>query len=135
LEQYKKFLLSQADKFERVFVVAGFFSFCAFLTLQLSLGNHEFYSGEWNETMRTIESICKERGNLHYLNGSSIIVDGVRVVGGTLWSFIPEDAKEEIWYRLNDYRQIRKRGEEKLKEGEKGEPLDIIFFQIGRAHV
>lgn len=52
-------------------------------------GNHEFYNqGEISETMQTIWDVCKKFDNVHPLvvPGDSCVIDGVRFIGGTLWT-------------------------------------------------
>ena len=36
----------------------------------------------------------------------SILLDGVRVIGTTLWSHVPDDRASEVADGLNDYRMI-----------------------------
>jgi len=88
---YKEFLLKQAEKFEKVFVIAG---------------NHEYYHGTVADTKNAISSICKEHKNLIFMDAKSISINGVRVIGCTLWTNIPTQHKEEISMCLRDYSRI-----------------------------
>ena len=40
------------------------------------------------------------------MNRTSLLIDGVRFLGCTLWSYIPPDARLICEYSLNDYRRI-----------------------------
>ena len=57
--------------------------------------------------MKRTEEICKKHPNLIFMNRRSYSIAGVRVVGTTLWSFVPEDDTMEVQYSLNDYRRIK----------------------------
>lgn len=69
-------------------------------------GNHEYYRtsiGRFDKKMREFTELYD---NLHFLQKDSIIIDGVRIIGATLWS----DTREHSWEvesKMNDYRYIR----------------------------
>lgn len=50
--------------------------------------------------------ICNLRENLVFMDKDSILINGVRILGCTLWSFIPPHARDICEYSLVDYRQI-----------------------------
>eukprot|EP00761_Pharyngomonas_kirbyi_P013396 gb/GECH01013425.1/.p1 GENE.gb/GECH01013425.1/~~gb/GECH01013425.1/.p1 ORF type:complete len:269 (+),score=69.16 gb/GECH01013425.1/:1-807(+) len=87
--KYEEFLLHQASRFERVYVVAG---------------NHEYYLAEYYQTQKRIQEICDKKENLIFLQERSDIFDGHRIVGTTLWSYIPEDTRQMAEHAMNDYR-------------------------------
>jgi len=89
---YQEFLFQCADRFEKVFIVAG---------------NHEFYRNEYFETCQKIDQICLARSNLYFLNGRALHFPGLKILGCTLWSHIAETHKKEIFQRLNDFKLIR----------------------------
>eukprot|EP01114_Cavostelium_apophysatum_P022598 TRINITY_DN8227_c0_g3_i1.p1 TRINITY_DN8227_c0_g3~~TRINITY_DN8227_c0_g3_i1.p1 ORF type:complete len:240 (+),score=58.91 TRINITY_DN8227_c0_g3_i1:2-721(+) len=91
-EQYRQFLRSEAKKFKKVFVVAG---------------NHEYYGGSITGVNEAIRKICSEEENLIFLDRTSVLLDGVRILGCTLWSFIPEEFRTEVSFSLNDFRHIK----------------------------
>jgi metallophosphoesterase superfamily enzyme len=55
-EDYRDFLLEQCKYYEKVIVLAG---------------NHEFYHSTIDETMKTIQNICKENNKLLFLTKDS----------------------------------------------------------------
>jgi len=91
-DQYENFLKSEAKKYKKVFVLAG---------------NHEYYHGEATQTKKTISRICDEVENLEFMDKKSLLVDGVRILGCTLWSFIPPQNYDEVSSGLNDFRMIK----------------------------
>lgn len=97
---YERFLHHMADQFQLVLVVAG---------------NHEFYNHEnkpYPEIQAKIQSICDSHPRLKYMNRTSLLINGVRILGCTLWSYIPEHAHLICEYSLNDYRRINGPGGE-----------------------
>lgn len=107
VDRYRRFLSEASAHFEHVVVLAG---------------NHEFYSDPHSdggrqlhsELLDRIRSICAEIGKVHFLDWDSppLVLDGVRVVGGTMWGFVPVEAQldqagaESVEYKLSDYRHI-----------------------------
>lgn len=72
-------------------------------------GNHEFYSSEYQETISALEQECKGSNNVHFLNNDSVVINGVRFLGSTLWSDLLVDGLDkagEIGLRLNDFWHI-----------------------------
>lgn len=108
---YGRFLRDMAEKFELVLVL---------------LGNHEYYShehargsggagGEHSaaihcEMHRKVRDICDAHPRLLLMHNKSIVVNGVRVIGSTLWSDIPVLDQPTVEATMNDYALIRKRG-------------------------
>ncbi|KAL6046899.1 Ser/Thr protein phosphatase superfamily [Balamuthia mandrillaris] len=95
-EGYAEFLVQQAARFEKVFVVAG---------------NHEFYSGagintHYEEVRKDIAEICSRAPNLHFLDKTSMFWRGYRILGCTLWSHIPPEAKAVVTKSQTDFRAI-----------------------------
>jgi len=81
---YKHFLRSQAERFKKVIVLTG---------------NHEYYSTprwktHFEEVENEIRSLCAEIPNIIFLHKESILLDGIRILGATLW--------EPIAYSSND---------------------------------
>lgn len=91
---YQRLIVDLSKRFKNVIVVAG---------------NHEFFSpkrrkltvGEIRAQMEDIASLYK---NVHYLENKSIILDGVRFLGCTLWTSIPCDMWKHVRKKMNDYR-------------------------------
>jgi predicted phosphodiesterase len=96
---YERFIMEHADRFEYVFVIAG---------------NHEFYTAEYHSTRQQIQEICSKKDNVHFLDKGSFLyvnpsdsTDRIRILGCTLWSFVPDKSIEYISKVLNDYRCIQ----------------------------
>lgn len=73
-------------------------------------GNHEYWGSNIHSTHRKIGEIIAERSldNVFYLNDSSVVLDGVAFVGGTLWTNIKNPLVEiQVQAGMNDYRRIR----------------------------
>lgn len=75
-------------------------------------GNHEFYGLEWNQTMRELREAARKFGVI-LLDRESIVVDGVRFLGATLWTdfnALGESrraaAMEKARNYINDYKMI-----------------------------
>eukprot|EP00455_Lapot_gusevi_P023311 TRINITY_DN2421_c0_g4_i1.p1 TRINITY_DN2421_c0_g4~~TRINITY_DN2421_c0_g4_i1.p1 ORF type:complete len:329 (+),score=38.59 TRINITY_DN2421_c0_g4_i1:214-1200(+) len=90
--KYRDFLLHQAERFQKVFVLAG---------------NHEYYKNTFEETKAKMEEICALHPNLVCLNPGSVLVDGVRVIGATLWSMVDERDARRVTSSMNDYSLIK----------------------------
>jgi hypothetical protein len=98
-EDYEKFIELQADNFPHVLILAG---------------NHEYYSGDSGAgSLMTVPAIkqrinrlCDELGNVTFLDRRSVIIDGVRVSGCTLWSDVFPETQDCIEEAINDYKMI-----------------------------
>lgn len=66
------------------------------------LGNHEFYHNELNSIRNEWQNLDQKISNLHVLDDSTILIDGVRFVGGTLWS----DMNSGDWFTIQKARQV-----------------------------
>jgi hypothetical protein len=87
------FLHLQADRFETVLFLAG---------------NHEFYNkGGTPKSVAAqrqwISEVCDARDNLHFLEESSLLENGVRILATTLWSYIPPTVESQAERSMNDY--------------------------------
>jgi predicted phosphodiesterase len=49
-------------------------------------GNHEFYHGKFFQGLDTLRETCAQFSNIHFLENSSVTIDDVIFVGGTLWT-------------------------------------------------
>jgi len=91
-EKYHQFLLDISTKFKMVFVLAG---------------NHEYYHNIVDKAKEKIAAICAERDNLVFMYRKSLLVEGIRILGTTLWSHIPDKFAEEVGMCLSDFRVIK----------------------------
>lgn len=72
-------------------------------------GNHEFYADEYQQTLQLIRNQCAG-SQVSFLENDSVIVQGVRFLGCTLWAdlFTEGDQKAEaLGQTLNDFRRIQ----------------------------
>ncbi len=75
------------------------------------LGNHEFYGGAVPKLIEDFRRLCAGT-NIHILENDTLIFDGVRFLGCTLWTDFrlfgdPALAEREAATVMNDYRFIR----------------------------
>lgn len=71
------------------------------------MGNHEHYHGNIESTYRLLREFLPDF--VHILEQSSVVVQGQRFVGATLWTDMGQGAPEVkamVQYRMNDYRVI-----------------------------
>lgn len=79
-------------------------------------GNHEYYNHGGKVTMdqadATLSKLCATAGpNVVFMQGTGIDVNGVRVLGATLWSDLPTaEITAAVEGHLNDYRLVYMRG-------------------------
>jgi predicted phosphodiesterase len=79
-------------------------------------GNHEFYGGSINGTLRDLRERCKG-SNVHVLDKGELTIAGVRFLGATLWTDFKlfaddatnEGAKIRAQQLLRDFSRIRLR--------------------------
>ncbi|KAJ5783746.1 calcineurin-like phosphoesterase [Penicillium psychrosexuale] len=96
-DQYLRFLQRQTEKFELVFLV---------------LGNHEFYGGSFEsafETARRLEQEPSLNGRLILLHQRRYDIPDshVTILGCTLWSDIPENSRDIVHYKIQDFQKIK----------------------------
>ncbi len=73
-------------------------------------GNHEFYHGRWNKTIKILREHCHSYTNVHFLEQDTVVIDGVVFVGGTLWTDCNNNdplTLHSLSGMMNDYRLIR----------------------------
>ena len=81
------------------------------LKVLVVLGNHEYYNhGRQRHTVQDCldeaQKICSMASNLVLMNKTSLLINGVRVLGTTLWSKVTPQQYKDISQQLNDYRLI-----------------------------
>lgn len=92
---YRKFLNQVSRDFPHVVIVAG---------------NHEFYNGRWHQTLDILRQEYSKYHNIHFLENSSVVIDGVLFTGATLWTDLNKGCAltpYAVQETLNDYRKIR----------------------------
>ncbi|RDW86944.1 uncharacterized protein DSM5745_03586 [Aspergillus mulundensis] len=95
-DNYRGFLQRQTRQFERVLLV---------------LGNHEFYNDTFPrglEKARQLENDPSMNGRLVLLHQGRYDVPNtlVTVLGCTLWSSVPDDAKDIVRSKIQDFKKI-----------------------------
>ena len=69
-----------------------------------TMGNHEYYNSNKNDTERGIKIILPN--NFHWLNNSEITLEGQHFFGGTLW--FKDEAFNQLFEReLSDFKLIK----------------------------
>ena len=82
------------------------------------LGNHDHWDGAAENTMITIRASLRDYPNVHVLDKDTVVLDGVRFVGCTLWTHVPPDALMSVQNTIRDYERIRiAKGQTKLNVG------------------
>lgn len=51
----------------------------------LVAGNHEFYRGDWDDTLERLRDDARNTG-IHFLENDAVVIGGVRFLGATLWT-------------------------------------------------
>lgn len=74
-------------------------------------GNHEFYKGSIREGIEDGFRAAEAFPGVHFLENTSVVIDGVRFLGATLWTDYrieghPQIAMHHARARMNDYTQI-----------------------------
>jgi predicted phosphodiesterase len=95
---YQRFFKLYSGKFRHILFVAG---------------NHEYYNGSGQGGSCLDKSQIDlyidrmfDKTNVTYLNRRSIVIEGVRFIGATLWSQIPDDKSDVVTRTMNDYKCI-----------------------------
>ena len=96
-------------------------------------GNHEFYGHDIGVVRRKLRDSC-ERRDIEYLDNRSVLIDGVRFVGATLWTDFqidgtPAESRERIGRGINDF-QLIQRGDRKFNTYDASErhAADVAFI-------
>lgn len=74
------------------------------------MGNHEHYRGYIDTTADELRTVLQPYDNIHFLDGTYVDLDGVRFVGGTLWTDMNRGCPlTEQYLRggMNDFRLVQ----------------------------
>ena len=82
--------------------------FCAkYPQVVFILGNHEFYRHGVDGVLEATAEIAEALPNLHWLENSTVEIDGQRFVGSSLWfPDLPDGQNHSYARSLNDFRMI-----------------------------
>lgn len=84
-----------------------------FKQIVVIMGNHEFYKGGLQRSVEKERDLLAEFPNVHFLQRQSVVLDGVRFIGTTLWTdFNKSDPHAQLAAMdkingLRDYKRIR----------------------------
>ncbi|KAI1086123.1 Metallo-dependent phosphatase-like protein [Rostrohypoxylon terebratum] len=121
-EGYLNFVMVQASRYQKVFLV---------------LGNHEFYGLSYESGIEEARRLAQEP----CLAGKLILLDRMRwddpdsdltVLGCTLWSEIPDRDRNVVESRINDFRMIRGWNAQRHNEAHLAE-VDWLRNQVAQA--
>ncbi len=75
-------------------------------------GNHEYYGGNYPQTLNKARILTKETPNIHILENDSLEIRDIVFLGTTLWTDLTlfgdfVTAGRAIMHRLSDFRRIR----------------------------
>ena len=77
------------------------------------LGNHEFYDGvPIQDTIKAVRGAFQYNPNIHFLENNTVDINGVRFIGGTLWTDFKayhgdmQTVALFVATKLNDYKMI-----------------------------
>lgn len=93
----EEFLGKIKSRFDRIFYVPG---------------NHEYYNlgGETrckSSFEQELEKICQKFQNITLLNNKTVDLDGIKLIGTTLWTNIPDANAKDIERYIADYHLMR----------------------------
>lgn len=93
---YMRLIRDLSRRFERVIIIAG---------------NHEYYrsgSQRWTvyEIQEKLYALASEFDNVCFLERQTTYIDGVRILGATLWTNIPHEQWVVMRKKINDYSMI-----------------------------
>ena len=94
-------------------MVRDFFVNCCtqFKTVIYIMGNHEHYHGDFAKSHEQARAVFTELGltNLHLLEKSTVTIDDITFIGGTLWTDCNRGDAMTMWHAgrdMNDYRTV-----------------------------
>ena len=109
-------------------MVRDFFSNCSkqFKQVIYVMGNHEHYRGDFSKSHDQTQEVFDELGlaNIHLLEKSTVTIDDIVFVGGTLWTDCNRQDSMTMWHAgrsMNDYRTIQN-----TRSGKAGGPWRLI---------
>ena len=72
-------------------------------------GNHEHYHGKLHKTFQNCKEFANSLGNVHYLEQESVVIDGVKFIGATMWTNCNNGDHLTMYHlkqMMNDFRTI-----------------------------
>jgi len=71
------------------------------------LGNHDFYDGEWTQTIADARTLFAQFPNVTLLENDILRLGDVSFVGATLWTDCKDPMAGMLWKRMTDSSDIR----------------------------
>jgi len=74
------------------------------------MGNHEHYKGTFNKTANILREAFSDYKNLHFLDKQSVVIDGVKFVGCSLWTEVDTENPltiNKLKFAMNDFNLIK----------------------------
>lgn len=81
-------------------------------------GNHEYYGGIMEDVREWWSNVDASEPDFHFLDNKTVIIDGVRFVGGTLWTNMKNAnpmTMMTVQGAMNDFNKIKMRDGEGVK--------------------
>ena len=94
------------DTFDRLDVTMGMLA-DTYQHVVYVLGNHEYYWKSKDEVHAKMRKITTWYPNVHWLNNSSVEINGQRFIGGTMW-FDKHPTTPMVKHLMNDFSTIKK---------------------------
>lgn len=70
-------------------------------------GNHEYYFGDFAKGDDLLRTYFEDFPNIHFLNGDLVELDGVKIIGCTLWTEIDPTSAAHLGRFFSDYIAIK----------------------------
>jgi predicted phosphodiesterase len=113
VKYFREFLLDAAPNYMNVLVI---------------FGNHEYYGGSINNAITKFKNAIVDIPNVLVMDRRSVVLDGVTIIGATLWTDMAKGDPMAIWQvnqGLNDFHNIRI-GTANFPYQRKFKPLDAM---------
>jgi len=81
-------------------------------------GNHEYYNNNIADIDRRFHDLATILPNFHYLQNETVIINGVRFIGGTMWTGLDKGdwfALETAKRNMNDFQLIKHYNEDAIE--------------------
>ena len=65
--------------------------------------------------------------NFYFLQNQAVLIGNYRIVGATLWSYVPAKAKEQVSMCLNDYAKCYSTKEKQITVDETNQYVFFLF--------
>ena len=73
-------------------------------------GNHEYYDNRMEKLDESLKNLSRENERYHYLQNDSVVINGIRFIGATMWTDFDGCDPVKVrraWNSMNDYQCIK----------------------------